>query len=161
MASISPFMLCSIKRSKFAVAYIYPKLLLFNTINKIFISVASLRTFPIACGVAPYAEHIRSCQARVHTKTVTSRPGHLQSVTTAETQQTPGTLGVTSLDVRRCHHGVSHHDHAARPATLAAAGCNAEGTKCVNFPNLQQQFVAAIQSESQSMHNAAHELSGQ
>ena len=41
------------------------------------------------------------------------------------------------------------------------AGCNAEGTKCVNFPNLQQQFVAAIQSESQSMHNAAHELRGQ
>ena len=140
------------------MAYIYPKLLLFNTINKIFISFASLRTFPMACVVAPYAEHIRSCQARVHTKTVTSSPGHLQSVTTAETQQT---LGVTSLDVRRCHHGVSHHDHAAMPANLAVAGCNAEGTKCVNFPNLQQQFVAAIQSESQSMHNAAHELSGQ
>ena len=139
------------------LAYIYLKLLLFNTINKIFISVASLRTFPIAC-VAPYAEHIRSCQARIHSKTVTSRPGHPQPVTTAETQ-TPGTLGVTSLDVRRCHHGVSDHDHAAMPAWLA--GCNAEGTKCVNFPNLQQQFVAAIQSESQSMHNAAHELSGQ
>ena len=65
-------------------------------------------------------------------------------VTTAETQ--------ASLDVRGDAIMVSHQ---WTRCCHAMAGCNTEGTKCDQiFPNLQQQFMAAIQSESQSVHYA-------
>ena len=114
----------------------YLKLLLFNTIKKIYLICLfeniSHRMWP---RVAPYAAHILGCQARVYTKTVTSRV--IPLVTTVETP------GHTWRHIIRCQ-GRCHHGVRAVIITLPAASvaeCNAEGTKCVNFPNLQQQLV--------------------
>ena len=86
--------------------------------------------------VAPYAAHILGCQARVYTKTVTSRAWSSHQW---QQRRHPGTLGDTSLDVRG--DAIREYEQWSRYQLASVAECNAEGTKCVNFPNLQQQFM--------------------
>ena len=92
-----------------------------------FISFASLRTFPIITCVAPlYVEHIRSCQARaLTTKTVTSSGHHIRCRDNSRAHLATQASPSSDVSIRGCHHGVR--------SLSTLAGCNAEGTKCVNF----------------------------